>query len=785
MSIGQPGCGSGHTASSFHRRAKRLGYRPVLQASSVIVERLEDRQMLAVDGRLIGITGNQGNADYLDETLWEITYGTNGSTNPVLLDGFADVKPNAPDTVLSISTGVGVSQGFGALRVDVPQGQSAFWGFNSPNVVDALKAGATTLSYDMTLTNIELNGGSYGGGTDDSFNGFAQNNELAVVINTPSGGFIQRNFSSGNATDSRALGAVWGGDDGLRGITWDLTQFTSGGMSLADFITTNNATEARFWFVTQGGDTNGNTGPMRFYFDNIKLIMPNGSERLIGDFEPVSTSKIITLPFVPDTDSIAFNPENGLLYRASGASSYRDTPTSIGYNDNQYMQTVDLNSPSLGTGAGGQAEVFNANPQGDGSSGPYGLLRLDPTITPGPRPTWLAPVARRTPEQTDPAIGDLVGPGEYDSARDFTWSTTEHIFYVASDRGIYKLTADGSQSTFVGRPTGVAGNSKGIAIMNVGGQNRLLISERDGFKLWTIDPATGQTVGAPVLMLDANGTPMPGVLSLVVTPDGTTLLGIAKSTVEPNNPFNRDLVQINPETGLVTKLGGFNMHMADMAFVVTPALSVSSSEFVWQTAPHRLRVTFSAPIDPATLQASDLSIRKAPAGTPFPATDVTYDAGTRTATFTLSATPLEDGDYLATLAGGSVADPQGGAVTASNTSFFVYAGDANHDRTVNFTDLVALAQNYGQSGKTFPQGDFNYDGTVSFNDLVILAQKYGTTLPQLPAAVAAPSVASVTSAPSTSATKVRKTDQSIFNSATPIKKPAPAPKLMKPARAAR
>lgn len=52
-----------------------------------------------------------------------------------------------------------------------------------------------------------------------------------------------------------------------------------------------------------------------------------------------------------------------------------------------------------------------------------------------------------------------------------------------------------------------------------------------------------------------------------------------------------------------------------------------------------------------------------------------------------------------------------------------YLGDANLDRVVNFDDLLALAQHYGQSG-TWTGGDFNYDGAVTFDDLLMLAQNY-------------------------------------------------------------
>jgi GH25 family lysozyme M1 (1,4-beta-N-acetylmuramidase) len=54
-------------------------------------------------------------------------------------------------------------------------------------------------------------------------------------------------------------------------------------------------------------------------------------------------------------------------------------------------------------------------------------------------------------------------------------------------------------------------------------------------------------------------------------------------------------------------------------------------------------------------------------------------------------------------------------------------GDVNLNNIVDFDDLVALAQAYGQSGR-WRQGDFNYDGIVDFGDLVSLAQNYNATL---------------------------------------------------------
>ena len=66
--------------------------------------------------------------------------------------------------------------------------------------------------------------------------------------------------------------------------------------------------------------------------------------------------------------------------------------------------------------------------------------------------------------------------------------------------------------------------------------------------------------------------------------------------------------------------------------------------------------------------------------------------------------------------------------TAVLVSYTLY-GDANLDRSVDFNDLVPLAQNYNTAGgKTWAQGDFPGDGAVDFNDLVQLAQNYNTSL---------------------------------------------------------
>jgi ELWxxDGT repeat protein len=91
---------------------------------------------------------------------------------------------------------------------------------------------------------------------------------------------------------------------------------------------------------------------------------------------------------------------------------------------------------------------------------------------------------------------------------------------------------------------------------------------------------------------------------------------------------------------------------------------------------------------------------------------------------------LPDGNYRLTIAANQLADRAGNLLAGTTLDFFVLAGDLNRDRNVNFDDLLILAQNYGQTGRTFSQGNLDYsaDGLVGFDDLLLLAQRYGSSI---------------------------------------------------------
>jgi hypothetical protein len=164
---------------------------------------------------------------------------------------------------------------------------------------------------------------------------------------------------------------------------------------------------------------------------------------------------------------------------------------------------------------------------------------------------------------------------------------------------------------------------------------------------------------------------------------------------------------------------------------ITPP-QVASSNFAW-AIPSSITLTFNEDVF-NSLDASDLTILNTTTGLQIPSSQFTFikqgNPGVPTTATWTHIGPLPDGNYIATLPAGSVADPSGNALATDYTfTFFVLAGDANHDRSVDFNDLVPLAQNYNTSGKTYAQGDFTGDGVIDFNDLVLLAQNYNTILP--------------------------------------------------------
>lgn len=157
--------------------------------------------------------------------------------------------------------------------------------------------------------------------------------------------------------------------------------------------------------------------------------------------------------------------------------------------------------------------------------------------------------------------------------------------------------------------------------------------------------------------------------------------------------------------------------------------TVLRATHVWDLSPNRLNIDFSEDISPS-LSTADIRVTNLTLGAAVPISSYSYNAAANRLTVVLPTT-IDNGEYQLELRPVEIADPAGNTFSdVSRTSFFVLAGDVNHDRSVNFTDLLVLAQNYGGTGLGFTQGNVDYspNGSVDFTDLLVLAQNYGGQL---------------------------------------------------------
>ena len=267
-----------------------------------------------------------------------------------------------------------------------------------------------------------------------------------------------------------------------------------------------------------------------------------------------TTTSLLQLTHVPDTDAIGYNPTNGLVYHFSGASSYSNNPGSNGYRDNQYMETVNLDTQQI-------VPIFNSNPPpSPDSSQSFGLA--------APRPDWVLPVDIRLETQNTDEFR-VQGPDEYHAVRAATWSSSEGLFYIADEDGLYKVTPSGD-STFVGTPTSEPSNTKGLAFVDVAGQTKLFAGSKNSAFLYELDPLTGQEIGSPleIQVPPADGFPLEPtgkLLALAAHPETDVLYAIAEP-IGADPIADRQLITIDLTTGIGTVLGKLTTPSTDAAF---------------------------------------------------------------------------------------------------------------------------------------------------------------------------------------------------------------------------
>lgn len=227
-----------------------------------------------------------------------------------------------------------------------------------------------------------------------------------------------------------------------------------------------------------------------------------------------------------------------------------------------------------------------------------------------------------------------------------------------------------------------------------------------------------------IVAINKTGAATTANVSLAGRAFGTTFAPRYQLTSASSSPQAGPGVTVTSPAGFSFSMPAYSVSTIKVQLAPVPVSVNATHEY--ETSPNRLRFDFSADVS-ASLSPADLTIQQVGGGT-ITATGVTFEGDS--AFFTLPAT-LADADYLATLHKDGITDANGVMLGADRTlSFFSLAGDVNHDRSVNFDDLLVIAQNYGQTGRRFSEGNVDYDasGTVDFDDLLRIAQRYGSTV---------------------------------------------------------
>jgi hypothetical protein len=406
--------------------------------------------------------------------------------------------------------------------------------------------------------------------------------------------------------------------------------------------------------------------------------------------------------------------DQGTLGVASTKYYYRLTPINIALATGTASTVVSATTPAtLGDGAQATYYTFSsAPPQAkDFDFGtPWPTTSIDPTID----FNWAAgaPAGAGAGFQTDNFVVRW-------TAKIKPEFTGEYTFFADADDG-YRLIVNGQKLLdSLDRRGGLGNITAGTPITLQAGQSYDLIFDQveqggnAGARLyWSTANLPREIIPQASLFHEAPDNTPPKVLGLVM--DGKLPAGV------PFSPSQHLLIQFSENVG-GTLIGDYITLIGDEGSVFT----AGTLDVAWDAASSTAIVTFPG----------------APSGT-IP--DTNYQVFINGQVVTDGSGNMLDGN----------GDGTGGDDFTGRT--FAFTADANHDRTVDFNDLVKLAQNYNSTGgKSFEEGDFNHDGNVDFNDLVLLAQRYNTSL-------APPAAAQPVQAPPAAAAS----------------KPAPAPKLV-------
>jgi hypothetical protein len=449
------------------------------------------------------------------------------------------------------------------------------------------------------------------------------------------------------------------------------------------------------WDNTTGGVMHGEirinkrtSAPVRelelFTIGNTSMAFQTGDDMLVGQ---EAVPGVISVAAVP-----ASFPNTIETYSSHGGSTVY---TSFSTQTKLTRQTLDGAAVDGVQTRIGQLGIWPHNPFfGTSAAAPHAaaiaalLLQARPTLT----PAQVAQVMADTATDLGPAGYDTIyGAGRY-NALDAVYSVlgapAAPDLSAASDTGV----SDSDDLTRIATPTFTG-------IVPAGSYVRLLV---DGVSAGGVQLPAGQTAYA-------------------VQPD-------APLTDGPHQ------VAIRIASGQAVALANNSAPSSAIAVTIdTSAPTIAATSFSFDAPGQRLAYTFDDAVVLAAGAGDPLTLDNLTTAAPIPAASLLatfVPANAAAVTFGFPNGALPDGDYHAALVAGALTDAAGNPlVVGPGFDFTVLAGDVNHDRTVDFNDLVVLAQHYnGPAGALWADGDFTADGLVDFNDLVALAQNYNRTL---------------------------------------------------------
>ncbi|MCS7033342.1 MAG: carboxypeptidase regulatory-like domain-containing protein [Phycisphaerae bacterium] len=247
------------------------------------------------------------------------------------------------------------------------------------------------------------------------------------------------------------------------------------------------------------------------------------------------------------------------------------------------------------------------------------------------------------------------------------------------------------------------------------------------------NPTNRFTVAIGALGADDQGEPtLRYDWSVVTTPPG----GSATFELDNFNSARNTFVTFNGVPGSyrlrVTVIDLYGASTASEVVVnidTTPPTLLGPPLFTFESG-QGVMVTFSENVG-GSLLPSNFIVQNLTAGQPVDPSmlSLTYDPATNSALLGVVGNALPDGNYRVTLNPAGITDLAGNPLAGgAQLDFFVLAGDANRDRSVNLADFSVLSAHFNTAG-TFSQGDFDYTGLVDLADFAILATRFNQSLP--------------------------------------------------------